>query len=202
MKSYCVLFLTLFSLTLLQGQIFDQNNWIMVSSNNYRVFQFNEDALKIYTTKDFNLKTTESVKIYFYINAKSSSSNDSIQILSTDDFVMEMHKLFPNSMLLQIRDLSNADTSRKIMLVSEEETERYSLLKDFKTMSDEEIFNFLDFLPAVNDGIDVDRHVIYSRMKYKLVEMGFNPKFQLNKLFEMITNSKNKDILNKLSLMK
>ena len=62
MKSYCVLFLTLFSLTLLQGQIFDQNNWIMVSSNNYRVIQFNEDALKIYTTKDFNLKTTESVK--------------------------------------------------------------------------------------------------------------------------------------------
>jgi hypothetical protein len=190
------------------GQVQEKSKWILVSRNNYRVHTFYKDSITITTSDGFDLNKAypeSKGKTYSVIKKITEKDFEAFHLKNNEkDFIFRVVKIdnshiqasFSDYTEKKFKNISYETMEAVYNLVSESETEKYPTLRDFRTITDSEIIIILKHVSEIKKVFPkVERHTLYSEFKYKLVSMGINPKFQLSEIEDLISKSKNIEVI-------
>lgn len=167
-------------------------NWYLVSRNNLKQFVIAEDSIGNQTMKGFDVNTPTTVYLKKIISKQTKSDTLLVEYLNVrDNEIEQVCYVVDNQYKYARLRMFSLDTDDPVLfiLVSKLELESYNALKDVKEMTEND---FVLFAPYFKEQIDQfqsqkqkkSRHQIYSEIKYKLVEMGYNPLFNISLLEE------------------
>ena len=197
------------------AQVIPKGNWVLVSRNNYRIFEIKEKDIIVYTSKGFQIDKFGNDKIdkkFKILETKVYNGQTFFHLSSNDENeIILFNQIDSNHLKINFFEykewsyIENLDTKMKFEynLVSEKELVRYDKLRSLETMSDLELIIVAKYAIEIKKNItDLNRHYLFSQIKYKLIELGINPKFQLNSLFEKMSESKNVELIKLMEEMK
>ena len=200
--NHFTIIICLFISNFLFAQIEGNTSLYMISRNNYRVFNFHEDSITIKTTVDYNINKFipeyNNFKIY---NKQSLSSSTLFEIEENNNhYFIIIQKTNENKITMSFDKKDDKIDLNKIQqnitLHTENDIKKYSSLRNYNSITDTEILELLNYIQNFkNNNQQNSHHILFSAIKNKLISLGFNPEFQLNEISNLISESKNKEII-------
>lgn len=176
----------------LYGQVNIEGNWYMVSRNNLRLTKISQNSIFQQTMDGFTLEkgieydTRKSLRI---LDKKENGDTLIYQVSSPNKDTLDMSFWFdtsvnPTRLFQKIYPRSKTD-GKSILFrwVHEDEIRSYDKLLSLSEMSAKDFLSFAEFSEELKEkGAKLSRHFMFAEIKYKLVDMGYDPRFMLSQL--------------------
>lgn len=191
MRFQLVFFLAFFSTSLLAQSAFE-GKWYLVTKNNYRTFEVSGDSLTLHVTDGFTTQTTcglTEVDYHYTIQSKELQG-DSLTCIAYSDksdttvFVFYLDTVKAGTRLW-VKERKNCEEGPFFTLVSETEINTYASFKSLDNMSEADFITFAQNLQILMTQPDINkygRHYSISKMKYVLIDLGYDPRFNIKEL--------------------
>ena len=200
--NHFTIIICLFISNFLFAQIEGNTSLYMISRNNYRVFNFHEDSITVKTTVDYNINKFIPEYNNFKIYNKQSLSNSTLFEIEENNnhYFIIIQKTNENKITMSFDKKDDKIDLNKIQpnitLHTENDIKKYSSLRNYNSITDTEILELLNYIQNFkNNNQQNSHHILFSAIKNKLISLGFNPEFQLNEITNLISESKNKEII-------
>ncbi|TNE80708.1 MAG: hypothetical protein EP332_06740 [Bacteroidetes bacterium] len=195
MRSKLLLILVLFGSSVFAQSAF-LGKWYLVTKNNYRSFEIKADSLLLHVTDGFTKETTCGLTEldYHYTIQSKVIHGDSMTCIAikeksdTATFVFYLDSTKKETRLL-VKERKKGEEGPFFTLVNEAELNTYPAFKSLDKMSEADFITFAQNLKKIMAEPNISsygRHYITSRMKYLLIDLGYDPRFAYKQLPEIL----------------